>query len=134
MTYASDDHCYVLVRVARHRETANLPTDMESTDLHEPVAKQVASVNIGDSSSVIEFVRSFGSHYVTSYVTGNSLYQASAYCFVFVRNNTRPTTNILLLLLWRVKPINSQNYITLQHKVPRSNISEIKMELTLVKI
>lgn len=76
MSYVTGDHCYVLVRVARHRETANLAAmDMESTDLHEPVAKQVASVNVGDSLSVIEFVRSFGSHYVTSYVTGNSLYQ-----------------------------------------------------------
>lgn len=83
MSYVSGDHCYVLVRVARHRETANLAMDMESTDLHEPVAKQVASVNVGDSLSVIEFVRSFGSHYVTSYVTGNSLYQASTtHCFV----------------------------------------------------
>lgn len=79
MSYVTGDHCYVLVRVARHRETANLASmDMESTDLHEPVAKQVASVNVGDSLSVIEFVRSFGSHYVTSYVTGNSLYQVSA--------------------------------------------------------
>ncbi|XP_025202832.1 torso-like protein [Melanaphis sacchari] len=79
VSYVTGDHCYVLVRVARHRETANLAMDMESTDLHEPVAKQVASVNVGDSLSVIEFVRSFGSHYVTSYVTGNSLYQVYVY-------------------------------------------------------
>lgn len=79
VSYVTGDHCYVLVRVARHRETANLAMDMDSTDLHEPVAKQVASVNVGDSLSVIEFVRSFGSHYVTSYVTGNSLYQVYVY-------------------------------------------------------
>lgn len=85
MSYVTGDHCYVLVRVARHRETANLAMDMESTDLHEPVAKQVASVNVGDSLSVNEFVKSFGSHYVTSYVTGNSLYQASVHCFAYIQ-------------------------------------------------
>ncbi|KAF0757878.1 torso-like protein [Aphis craccivora] len=80
VSYVTGDHCYILVRVARHRETANLEMDnMESYDLHEQVAKQVASVNVGDSLSVIEFVKSFGSHYVTSYVTGNSLYQVYVY-------------------------------------------------------
>ncbi|KAE9522090.1 hypothetical protein AGLY_017509 [Aphis glycines] len=78
VSYVTGDHCYVLVRVARHRETANLVMD-NSYDLHELVAKQVASVNVSDSLSVIEFVRSFGSHYVTSYITGNSLYQVYVY-------------------------------------------------------
>ncbi|XP_050439974.1 torso-like protein [Adelges cooleyi] len=79
MSYVTGDYCYVLVRVARHREIANLATDMDNSDLHEPVAKQAASVNVGDSVSVIEFVKSFGSHYVTSYITGNSLYQVYVY-------------------------------------------------------
>lgn len=100
VSHATGDYCYVLVRVARHRETANLPMDMEITDLHEPVAKQVASVNVGDSSSVIEFVRSFGSHYVTSYVTGNSLYQASAGCsLATVPKLTKYDCDIIIIII-----------------------------------
>lgn len=99
MSYVSGDHCYVLVRVARHRETANLAAmDMESTDLHEPVAKQVASVSVGDSLSVIEFVRSFGSHYVTSYVTGNSLYQV----FTSVTTIVFPSIKIITIVTYIV--------------------------------
>jgi hypothetical protein len=44
-------------------------------ELEQPVAQEVEKVHVGDAASVMEFVRSFGSHYIESYVTGNSLYQ-----------------------------------------------------------
>ena len=39
------------------------------------MAQEVDKVQVGDAASVTDFVRSFGSHYIASYVTGNSLYQ-----------------------------------------------------------
>jgi torso-like protein len=41
----------------------------------EIVEQEVEKVKVGDAASVSEFVRSYGSHYIASYVTGNSLYQ-----------------------------------------------------------
>lgn len=66
-------HSFILVRVARWRDNnrmAQFP--------HEPVAavaRELDTITIGDEASVMNFVRSYGSHYVSSYVTGNALYQ-----------------------------------------------------------
>ncbi|XP_075234979.1 torso-like protein [Lycorma delicatula] len=75
------EHCYVLVRVARHHEAVSIPEKItpEKIQLQDAVAKQVNDVKVGDENSVGEFIRSFGSHYVTSYITGNSLYQVFVY-------------------------------------------------------
>lgn len=93
-TYVTGRHCYVLVRLARHREGVKLLDGFavpENVVLHDAVSKQADLVEPGDSASVTEFVRSFGSHYVSSYVTGNSLYQVSALFAYF-------TSHFLILL------------------------------------
>lgn len=84
VTYVTGDHSYVLIRVARHRTMAKIGDDQtdltpDQITLHDVVAKQANLVDPGDTSSVIEFVKSFGSHYISSYVTGNSLYQVFVY-------------------------------------------------------
>lgn len=76
-SFATGDHCYVLVRVARFRETRRLNAPVDSLILDEAIAREVENVTVNDYSSVIRFVRNFGSHYVSSYVTGNSLYQVN---------------------------------------------------------
>lgn len=81
-TYVTGRHSYVLVRLARHRQGEKLLDGFavpENVVLHDAVAKQADLVEPGDTASVMEFVRSFGSHYVNSYVTGNSLYQVFVY-------------------------------------------------------
>ncbi|XP_039295241.1 torso-like protein isoform X1 [Nilaparvata lugens] len=87
-THVSSDsgdtrYCFVLVRVARHRESASVASDQSrdqsQSQLQDAVAQQMARVTVGDAASVGEFVRSFGSHYVASYTTGNSLYQVFVY-------------------------------------------------------
>ena len=65
------------VRVSRHRETAHMSSYPSNLELEESVAKQAEKVTIGDPETVMDFVRSFGTHYISSFVTGNSLYQAS---------------------------------------------------------
>jgi torso-like protein len=61
--------------VSRHRETAKLSTAAKNLELEQVVAQEAEKVQVGDAASVVEFVRNFGSHYIASYVTGNSLYQ-----------------------------------------------------------
>lgn len=78
-TYVAGSHCYVLVRVARHRESGRMVPVQPGVPVEEAVAKDADLVTPGDEASVVDFVKSFGSHYVASYVTGNSLYQVFVY-------------------------------------------------------
>lgn len=74
-SFITGHHCYVLVRVSRHRESGKMrPIDSE-VDLEDEVLRGTNEVIPGNESSVSQFVKSFGSHYVLSYTTGNSLYQ-----------------------------------------------------------
>lgn len=85
-SYVTGQHCYVLVRVARHRVTAKLGPKPPKWQLEDFVAQEVDKVQVGDAASVTDFVRSFGSHYIASYVTGNSLYQVFVYSPPIYRN------------------------------------------------
>ena len=62
--------------------TAKLGPKPPKWQLEDFVAQEVEKVQVGDTASVTDFVRSFGSHYIASYVTGNSLYQVR-YCARF---------------------------------------------------
>ncbi|XP_034836622.1 torso-like protein isoform X3 [Maniola hyperantus] len=80
-SFINGDHCYVLVRVSRFRETAklkDLPTNIAVEDV---VYEAIDETSLGDTVSIADFVRKYGSHYIASYITGNSLYQV----FVFSR-------------------------------------------------
>lgn len=74
------EHCFVLVRVSRFRSSYKLNPLPPNIEIADKVQEEMDSIRVGDSSTVEDFIRKFGSHYITSYVTGNSLYQ--------VRNNT----------------------------------------------
>ncbi|XP_011299841.1 torso-like protein isoform X2 [Fopius arisanus] len=78
-SFITGDHCYVLVRVARFRDTQKLTISPENLILDETVAKETDNVAINDTVSVIKFIKNFGSHYISSFVTGNSLYQVFVY-------------------------------------------------------
>lgn len=78
-SFITGDHCYVLVRVARFRENRRLLGSIESLVVDETVARDAENVTVGDTVSVVRFIRNFGSHYIASYVTGNSLYQVFVY-------------------------------------------------------
>jgi torso-like protein len=45
------------------------------------VAREIDKIQIGDVTSVIRFIRKYGSHYIESYVTGNALYQVLKWFF-----------------------------------------------------
>lgn len=74
-SFITGDHCYVLVRVARFRENQRLAGLPDSLIMDEAVAREADKVTVGDTVSVVKFIRNFGSHYIASFVTGNSLYQ-----------------------------------------------------------
>ena len=69
---------YVLVRVSRFRERAKLQRPIQPNQFIEPdVLEKMNNVTVGDTVSVLQFIQKYGTHYINSYVTGNSLYQVS---------------------------------------------------------
>lgn len=78
-SYITGEHCYVLVRVARFRDDKQLAGTPETLILDDIVTKEADNVTIGDTPSVIRFIKNFGSHYISSFVTGNSLYQVKIF-------------------------------------------------------
>ncbi|XP_028170901.1 torso-like protein isoform X3 [Ostrinia furnacalis] len=80
-SFINGDHCYVLVRVSRFRETAKLSDLPSNISIEDVVFEAIQESAIGDTVSIADFIRKYGSHYIASYVTGNSLYQV----FVFSR-------------------------------------------------
>ncbi|XP_011645783.1 torso-like protein [Pogonomyrmex barbatus] len=78
-SFITGDHCYVLVRVARFRDTQRLAGTAETLALNDSVLQQTENVTVGDTASVVRFIRNYGSHYIASYITGNSLYQVFVY-------------------------------------------------------
>lgn len=53
-------------------------TGFEHPALQEAVENQAKLVQVGNVPSVVEFVKRFGSHFISSYITGNSLFQVGA--------------------------------------------------------
>ncbi|XP_038218934.1 torso-like protein isoform X3 [Zerene cesonia] len=80
-SFINGDHCYVLVRVSRFRETAKLSDLPPNIPVEDVVFDAIQDTTIGDTVSIADFIRKYGSHYIASYITGNSLYQV----FVFSR-------------------------------------------------
>nr|BAN21223.1 conserved hypothetical protein [Riptortus pedestris] len=81
VSYVSGDHCYVLVRISRLSEKATFSPSFEPTNssISESVLEKARTVKEGDVSSVMQFIKTFGSHYISSYSTGNSMYQVIVY-------------------------------------------------------
>lgn len=77
-SFIKGDYCYVLVRVSRFRETARLMKPIPANQmLHEEVSAKIQNMTPGNSTETIQFMTNFGTHYINSYVTGNSLYQVN---------------------------------------------------------
>ncbi|XP_050297969.1 torso-like protein [Anthonomus grandis grandis] len=81
--FVTKDFCYVLVRLSRFWDSAKLGRSPRSVNVVDIVKEEIDGIKVGDAASVLLFMKKYGSHYIQSYVTGNSLYQ------VFVFNKTR---------------------------------------------
>jgi torso-like protein len=65
--------------VSRFREQARLQRPIAPNQLLDPgVIAKINNVTVGDTVSVLQFIQKYGTHYISSYVTGNSLYQVKS--------------------------------------------------------
>lgn len=60
---------------SRFRETAKLSELPSNIAVEDVVFDAIQDSTIGDTASTADFIRKYGSHYIASYITGNSLYQ-----------------------------------------------------------
>lgn len=75
-SFISGDYCYVLVRVSRYRDSAKLRKPIPPNQvLENDITGRIRNVTPGDTTGTVQFMNRYGTHYVSSYVTGNSLYQ-----------------------------------------------------------
>ncbi|EDV90343.1 GH25309 [Drosophila grimshawi] len=82
-SFIQGDYSYVLVRVVRFREIGKLNSEIPiNQPLEAEVQARVQQFEVGNLTSAMRFME-FGTHYVNSYTTGNSLYQV----FVYNRKN-----------------------------------------------
>lgn len=83
-SFIKGDYCYVLVRVSRFRETGRLSKPIPPSQvLYDDVSARIRNITPGDTTAMGQFMSHFGTHYINSYVTGNSLYQVSYLVFWF---------------------------------------------------
>lgn len=82
--FIKKDFCYVLVRVSRFRETGRLAREIPANQvLFEDVSQRIRNVTPGDTTATVQFMNNVGTHYINSYVTGNSLYQVSVFVWLW---------------------------------------------------
>lgn len=67
--------------LSRFRETAKLSDLPGNIGVEDVVYDAIQESTIGDTASIADFIRKYGSHYIASYITGNSLYQVRILLF-----------------------------------------------------
>lgn len=83
-SFVHGDYCYVLVRLSRFRDNVSLSRLPNNVRLDETVAEEIDNIIVGDAHSVLMFIQKFGTHYIDSFVTGNSLYQVREKLVMYV--------------------------------------------------
>lgn len=73
----SDDNCcYVLVKLSKIEKTVKLDST-KPIRVKEFVDRAIDRLDVNDTAAVRRFMKSYGTHYIDSYVTGNFIYQVS---------------------------------------------------------
>ncbi|XP_026318128.1 torso-like protein [Hyposmocoma kahamanoa] len=70
--------CYVLVKMNKVNRTVKVG-NLTDIAIKDYVNKAIENLNISDASAVRKFMKSYGTHYIDSYVTGDSIYQVFKY-------------------------------------------------------
>lgn len=98
------DYCYVLVRVSKFHETERLvPVLPANQPLENETIGKIRNVTVGDTTSAVQFMNKFGTHYIHSYTTGNSLYQVmQSVTSCRGRTNFNPSFKIRYLYLQKL--------------------------------
>lgn len=99
--------------MSRFREKAKLLSPIRPNQLIEPdVLEKMQNVTFGDTASALQFMQKYGTHYVNSYTTGNSLYQVRSRH----RSSIERMTNFRLISQ-QVFVFNRRNYLHIKERL-----------------
>ncbi|KPI98181.1 PREDICTED: torso-like protein [Papilio xuthus] len=73
-----DNCCYVLVKLMKVHKSVQLDS-LDNVVVKDYVKRAIDKLNVSDASDVRRFMKSYGTHYIDSYVTGNFIYQVFKY-------------------------------------------------------
>lgn len=68
------DCCFALVKLTKAHTTVALD-DLQGVAVKDYVMRAIEDLNVSDTSEVRRFMKSYGTHYIDSYETGNIIYQ-----------------------------------------------------------
>lgn len=71
-----DDCCYVLVTLSKIKNSVRLNTE-RTIKVKDYVFRAIEQLNASDATDLRRFMKSYGTHYIDSYITGNFIYQVS---------------------------------------------------------
>ncbi|CAK1542587.1 unnamed protein product [Leptosia nina] len=74
----ADDCCYVLVTITKVKNRVKVNT-LDTVKVKDYVQRAIDQLNATDSTEIRRFMKSYGTHYIDSYVTGNFIYQVFKY-------------------------------------------------------
>ncbi|XP_061717314.1 torso-like protein [Cydia pomonella] len=69
-----DNCCYVLLKLSKVHKTVKIDS-LDHVAVKSYVEKAMSAMNGSDVADIRKFMRSYGTHYIDSYVTGNFVYQ-----------------------------------------------------------
>ncbi|XP_026751625.2 torso-like protein [Galleria mellonella] len=95
-----DNCCYVLIKLTKTHKSVKLG-DLTNVSIKDYVEMAIGKLNFSDPVGVRRFMKSYGTHYIDSYVTGNFIYQVFKY--------KRPWYNILKAKLRNSRQTGSTN-------------------------
>ncbi|KAL4713446.1 hypothetical protein ACJJTC_010431 [Scirpophaga incertulas] len=73
-----DNCCFVLVKWTKVHTSAQLD-DLSGVGVKDHVRKAVEKLNASDTAAIRKFMKSYGTHYIDSYITGDFIYQVFKY-------------------------------------------------------
>ncbi|KAJ8720949.1 hypothetical protein PYW08_006414 [Mythimna loreyi] len=94
------DCCFVLVKLTKVHKTVELG-NLDGVVIKDYVQRAIEELNITNTAEVRKFMKSYGTHYIDSYVTGNIIYQVFKYkrrgfellrSYISLRNTRRTGT------------------------------------------
>ncbi|XP_050682890.1 torso-like protein isoform X2 [Leptidea sinapis] len=73
-----DNCCFVLVKISKTHKSVEIES-LKKMKAKVYVQRAIDRLNVTDSTAVRRFMKSYGTHYIDSYVTGNFIYQVFKY-------------------------------------------------------
>lgn len=73
-----DNCCYVLVKLSKVHKSVDI-NSLKNVQVKDYVQKAIDRLNVNDETAVRRFMKSYGTHYIDSYKTGNFIYQVGIF-------------------------------------------------------